>query len=131
MIVMLTRASATCALLLGDGVGDLTMAGPDTLPVLLTLMLAIMPSCDLVPSLILHPSYNMISNVFSSPTLIADVTIAEGAEFPNLLKVGFLNEKVEERFQTYFCADAFNVVVTHDGPVPPICHEAVHCDAQL
>lgn len=67
--------TATCALLLGDGVGDLTMAE------------------------------------------------GEGANFETVLKIGFLNEKVEERIDQYL--GPFDVVVTHDGDTPEVCFEAL------
>ena len=56
---------------------------------------------------------------------VGDLTMAEGAVIGCLLKIGWLNEKVDERLQQY--VDGFDVVVTHDGGVPDACFNAVAC----
>jgi len=53
---------------------------------------------------------------------IGDLTMADGLDIEKF-KVGLLNEKVEERLKQY--QELFDVVVTHDGPAPDICFEAI------
>ena len=54
---------------------------------------------------------------------VGDLTMAQGADLPCLLKIGFLNEKVEERREQY--VNGFDIVVTEDGCVPDACFTAV------
>lgn len=53
---------------------------------------------------------------------IGDVTMAEGLAVQEL-KVGFLNEKVDERLPKYL--ESFHIVVTGDAPVPAACFQAL------
>ncbi|MDD5433056.1 MAG: hypothetical protein PHE77_00120 [Candidatus Pacebacteria bacterium] len=42
-----------------------------------------------------------------------DVAMVEGFEYDNLIKIGFLNENVEENLELY--KQNFDVIITHDG----------------
>lgn len=42
-----------------------------------------------------------------------DIAMAEGFEYENLIKIGFLNENIEENLETY--KEAFDVVILNDG----------------
>lgn len=53
---------------------------------------------------------------------LGDLTMAQGLDLQTL-KVGFLNEKVEEWLKQYNAG--FDHVVTHDGPVPDACFQAL------
>mmetsp|Transcript_50406 Transcript_50406/g.155913 ORF Transcript_50406/g.155913 Transcript_50406/m.155913 type:complete len:292 (+) Transcript_50406:136-1011(+) len=53
---------------------------------------------------------------------VGDLTMADSLEVETL-KVGFLNEKVDERLAQY--CDLFDVVVTNDGKVPEVCFQAI------
>ncbi|CAJ1439804.1 unnamed protein product [Effrenium voratum] len=53
---------------------------------------------------------------------VGDSTMADGLEVETL-KVGFLNEKVEERLLEF--QQKFDVVVTGDGPVPELAFAAI------
>jgi len=54
---------------------------------------------------------------------VGDLTMADGIDKPDKLKVGFLNEKVEERMSQFL--GPFDVVVTNDGSVPDVCFRAI------
>merc|ERR1712039_229830 len=54
---------------------------------------------------------------------VGDATMAEGLGCRTTLKVGFLNEKVDERFPEF--DKVFDAIVTKDGPVPEACFRAV------
>jgi len=49
--------------------------------------------------------------------------MADGIDKLDKLKVGFLNEKVEERMSQFL--GPFDVVVTNDGSVPDVCFRAI------
>eukprot|EP00933_Yihiella_yeosuensis_P080572 TRINITY_DN94025_c0_g1_i1.p1 TRINITY_DN94025_c0_g1~~TRINITY_DN94025_c0_g1_i1.p1 ORF type:complete len:241 (+),score=36.38 TRINITY_DN94025_c0_g1_i1:91-723(+) len=53
---------------------------------------------------------------------LGDLTMAQGLDVETL-KVGFLNEKVRERFDDFI--EGFDIVVTDDGPVPEIALRAI------
>lgn len=51
---------------------------------------------------------------------LGDLTMADGHQTTTVLKVGFLNEKIEERMEQY-CADgAYDRVVLNDGTYEPV-----------
>jgi len=56
-----------------------------------------------------------------------DATMTDGLNV-DTLKVGLLNQKVEERIGRF--RDLYDVVVTDDGPVPDICFQAVGCEEE-
>merc|ERR1712183_937452 len=49
---------------------------------------------------------------------MGDLTMANGLD-AEVLKIGFLNEKVDEKLDMF--RQAWDVVVLHDGPVPHAC----------
>lgn len=49
---------------------------------------------------------------------IGDVGMIEGFPYESLLKVGFLNVDVDKRKQHFM--DAYDIVITHDGPMTPV-----------
>mmetsp|Transcript_1976 Transcript_1976/g.7539 ORF Transcript_1976/g.7539 Transcript_1976/m.7539 type:complete len:88 (+) Transcript_1976:627-890(+) len=51
-----------------------------------------------------------------------DLTMADGLE-ADRLRVGLLNEKVEERLQQY--QELFDFVSINDAPLPEICFRAI------
>mmetsp|Transcript_44580 Transcript_44580/g.105679 ORF Transcript_44580/g.105679 Transcript_44580/m.105679 type:complete len:294 (-) Transcript_44580:83-964(-) len=53
---------------------------------------------------------------------LGDLTMADGLDIHSI-KVGFLNEKVDERLSSYL--GPFSVVVTNDGPLPEFCLSAL------
>jgi len=55
---------------------------------------------------------------------MGDVTMANTLGLEEL-RVGFLNEKVEEKLAQFVDPDSFDVVVTHDGPLPDVCYRAI------
>ncbi|CAE8689414.1 unnamed protein product [Polarella glacialis] len=57
---------------------------------------------------------------------LGDCTMVDGLDVETL-KVGFLNEKIEERLQQF--REGFDVVVTGDGPVPEVCMRAIGASA--
>jgi 5'-nucleotidase len=62
------------------------------------------------------PIYEKIKerkNVLLLGDSLGDVGMIEGFDYDNLLKVGFLNENVEENLGKY--KENFDVVITHDG----------------
>jgi len=54
---------------------------------------------------------------------VGDATMADGLDNVECLKIGFLNEKVEERMAAY--KQVFHELVLHDGPVPQTCFNAI------
>ena len=52
-------------------------------------------------------------NVLLLVDVLEDVDMIEGFEYDNLIKIGFLNEKVDDDLK-YF-KKAFDVVITNDG----------------
>jgi len=57
---------------------------------------------------------------------VGDLTMADGLDVEKFT-IGFLNEKIEERFEQY--RGLFDVVIPGDGPVPDICFEAIGAQA--
>merc|ERR1712190_432874 len=53
---------------------------------------------------------------------VGDVTMADGLSV-EMLKIGFLNEKVDERLAQY--RKLFDIVVLNDADVPGVCFAAV------
>merc|ERR1712232_1550477 len=46
---------------------------------------------------------------------LGDLTMAHGVESTDILKFGFLNEKVEDRLPKYISPDGFDRVILNDG----------------
>eukprot|EP00929_Paragymnodinium_shiwhaense_P061740 TRINITY_DN30862_c0_g2_i1.p2 TRINITY_DN30862_c0_g2~~TRINITY_DN30862_c0_g2_i1.p2 ORF type:complete len:298 (+),score=57.54 TRINITY_DN30862_c0_g2_i1:198-1091(+) len=53
---------------------------------------------------------------------VGDATMADGLDL-KLLRVGFLNEKVEDRLPQFL--DVFDLVIPNDGAVPSACFQAI------
>jgi len=51
---------------------------------------------------------------------LGDLSMADGHETTTLLKFGFLNEKVEERFKQYSHEDAYDQILLQDGSFEPV-----------
>mmetsp|Transcript_30034 Transcript_30034/g.69979 ORF Transcript_30034/g.69979 Transcript_30034/m.69979 type:complete len:879 (-) Transcript_30034:22-2658(-) len=49
-----------------------------------------------------------------------DLSIANGLASTDVLKVGFLNEKISERLPKYICPDGYDRVVLNDGTFEPL-----------
>lgn len=47
-----------------------------------------------------------------------DLTMADGGDYTEKLSVGFLNDNIENRMPQF--AGPYDIVVTHDGPVPDV-----------
>ena len=81
---------------------------------------------------------------------LGDLTMAHGHEISCVLKMGFFNERIDERLAKYTASDAFDLVILNDcsfepfldviwalctvnprvpsAPVPAL-HVAIHCSA--
>lgn len=76
-----------------------------------------------------HPAHADIANrthVLLLGDGIGDIGMIEGFDYESLLKVGFLNENIEQNKTAFM--DAYDMVITHDGPMTPVnnlLHETI------
>jgi len=51
---------------------------------------------------------------------LGDLTMANGVETSEVLKIGFLNERIDERLTKYTSADSYDRVILNDGGFEPL-----------
>lgn len=57
-------------------------------------------------------------NVLLLGDSLGDVGMIDGFDYDSVLKVGFLNDMIEEQKEAYM--ETFDIVIAHDGPMTPV-----------